>query len=63
MDYDFKSRRWKLDIDSFNRWKPWVERLKDRKDAWSVKHTEITRQHLREIQQRWPQYIKEDEIP
>jgi hypothetical protein len=61
--YDFKNSRWQSDLRTFNAWKPWVERFKDKEGDFYVKQTERMRTWMREIQQRWPQYIKEDEIP
>jgi len=61
--YDFKNLRWQSDIASFNRWKFWVEKFKDRDGEFYANHTEKARGWMRDIQQRWPQYIKEDEIP
>lgn len=63
MAYDIKTSSWTYDIHSFERWKPWVEKLKDRTDPFAVKHCAYARERLMEIQKRWPQYIKIDEIP
>lgn len=48
---------WEYDIDSFERWKRFLGRVKNREMRQRVIG------YLREIQTRWPRYIKESEIP
>lgn len=54
---NYTDRRWSHDIDSFTRWKNFLQ--------W-VKSPEVRKRvigRLEEIRGRWPQYIKQSEVP
>lgn len=63
MGYDIKTTSWGYDIRSFNRYKGMFELLRDKPYDWAEKHRTWIRDNMIAIQQRWPQFIKEDEIP
>lgn len=48
---------WKYDIESFERWKKFLSLVKTQE----VRQRVIG--YLKEIQQRWPRYIKSSEVP
>jgi len=55
--YDYKFMSWKRDYDSFVWWRDFYGR---------VSYPDIKQRALNrcvEIQKRWPQYIKVDELP
>lgn len=54
---DLKQNQWEYDIASWNRWIKLYHRLSTSPAKDGV------RNRLIEIQAKWPQYIKESEIP
>jgi hypothetical protein len=63
MSYDYENARWQSDIKWFGHWKALLERVLDREGEFYDQQRERLRRYLREIQKRWPQYIKDHEIP
>ena len=63
MKYDYKAARWSFDIKSFDRWKITLERILHKEGDFYDEHRERIRGYMRDIQARWPQFIKLDEIP
>jgi hypothetical protein len=63
VSYDFKTHRWTFDINSFNRYKTMFQTVAHYKGDWAERHREHIRKNMRDIQQRWPQFIKLGEIP
>ena len=54
---DFENTCWGNDIDSFTRWKTFLQGVK----TYEVRKRVIGR--MLEIQKRWPQYISIEEVP
>lgn len=55
--FDLRTSRWQADIAAFGRWLEFYNKVS------SSEVKDHVRERLRGIQQRWPQYIKESEIP
>lgn len=55
--FDIKQSAWERDIASWNRWLTFYKTISNK----DVK--ERVRSELSKIQQRWPAFIKESEIP
>jgi hypothetical protein len=63
MSYDYKNARWQGDIASFGRWKTFLNTMPKGDSPHRIEIRERVRGYMRDIQKRWPQYIKVDEIP
>lgn len=53
----FEMRQWRDDIETFARWKAFFLKAK------SEETRKAAHKYLCDIQQRWPQFIKKNEVP
>lgn len=63
MSFDLKAHSWGYDIRAFARYQNMFRLLGNGTGDFYDRHREYLRENMRKIQQRWPQFIKEDEIP